>query len=96
MVTPKVNYNYLVIDRPTFHNIVSQSKIDEYVHAMVDYHGNYVYEKINTERTVVKIKWEDNKNDIEIHPSEWFGSVFPVCKYQQIPDKFLPLQKLVW
>ena len=29
------------------------------------------------------------------HPSEWFGVVFPVWTYRQIPDKFVSLQKFI-
>ena len=62
MVTPKVNYTSLEFYRTMFHNIVPWSKNNEYSHAVMEDYGNYVYEKINTERTVVNMEWEDNKS----------------------------------
>ena len=36
-----------------------------------------MYEKINTDRTVVNMEWADNKKlDVGIHTDEWFGDVF--------------------
>ena len=62
VVTPKVNYTFLEFYRTMFHNIVPWPKNDEYRHAVMDDYGNYVYEKINMERTVVNMDWEYNKS----------------------------------
>ena len=39
---------------------------------------------------------EDNKDiDVGTHPDEWFGAVFPVWTYWQIPDKFVSLKEFL-
>ena len=42
-------------------------------------------EKVNTYRTLVNIKWVNNKrNDFGIHMAEWICGMFPMWKYWQI------------
>ena len=97
MVTPKFDNTCLEFDRPVFNNILSQKKLGEYGHAVMENHGNYVYKKINMVRTIVNMESAYNKNiDVGCHPIEWFSAVFPVLKYQQIPDKFLSLKKMCY
>ena len=59
MVTTKVNYTYLEFDRPVFNNILYQPKLGGCGHCVMDNHGNYVYEKTNTDRTVANMEWAD-------------------------------------
>ena len=59
MVITTVNYNSLEFDIPVFHTIVSNSKLDEYGNSISNYNGNYVYGKINMDRTVVNMEWTD-------------------------------------
>ena len=69
-------------DIPVFDNILSQPKLNEYEHIVIEYHRNHVYEEINMYRTVVNMEWEYNKNiDVGTHKDEWIVTVFPVWTY---------------
>ena len=79
MVTPNFNYTSWSYDIPIFHNIASQPKLYENGNSVMNKNGNYVYEKINTDMTVVNFEWADNKSIyVKIHTPEWFGAMFTV------------------
>ena len=68
---------------------MSQTKLDECGHVVIENHGNYSYDKINTDRTMMNMDWTYIKRlDVGIHTSEWFVAVFPLWVYREIPNKF--------